>query len=143
MKIHAAPREFDIEKQRLTLDVAFLNEDLIDELLQLTNESGLLSFQVKLSKRSEEIEDIQRNIWFMYVAWVLRKENAPVNRETTKMLSNDWKCIYLPTYTITIGGKERQVPEASLARGKNEISPDRMNHALARIKYDYGIPDKI
>jgi hypothetical protein len=143
MKIHAAGREFDLEKQRLILDLAFLTEDTIADIMKLVDEPGLLSFEVKLSKRTEEIEDIQRNIWFMYVSWVLRQQNAPVNRATVNSLSNDWKCVYLPASTITINGKEIPVPEASLARGKNEISPERMNFALARIKYDYSIPDKI
>jgi hypothetical protein len=102
-----------------------------------------LKFSVSLSKRSEEIEDIQRNIWFMYATWVLRKNGANVNHETLSSLSNDWKAVYLPTSTIVVNGKELPVPTVSLKRGKNEIPKETMMQVLASIKRDYLIPDDL
>lgn len=143
ISINAAVREFDVENHRLILDLAFMNDDQLNDLFRLAEEQGLLKFSVALSKRSEEIEDIQRNIWFMYATWVLRKNGAPINHESLSSLSNDWKAVYLPTSTIVVNGKELPVPTVSLKRGKNEIPKETMMQVLASIKRDYLIPDDL
>lgn len=137
-KLSAKIARFDKENSQLTLDLSFVDEDLIEYLEELEDakEAYVWSIENKYSKKNE-IHDGQRKRWFHLISKILKHFKIPLRAQAIQSFSVDFKFHYLPVTYIKIG--DRDVPVIpSLKRGTNNpVTPEKMQEALEQIQQTY------
>ena len=97
---------FNPVKSEITFKVLYLTEDIISDLLQLSDKQKLCKLEIKESNYKEKTKDSSRRRWFQLLSKILIDKGVPVSQDTLKAFHETMKESYFDVEKFEIEGRE-------------------------------------
>jgi len=127
------PKRIDYEKQELTIELQFLEPDLLLSLEELVRENQLCRLSLKAYNKSN-VTDNQRAFYYVFLTEILKKNDVLPTSENLDILDNEIREDLFPCYEVDFGGKT--VPRIKRMRAMTDREMARMLFNLTE-RYSY------
>jgi len=127
------PKRIDYEKQELTIELQFLEPDLLLSLEELVRENQLCRLSLKAYNKSK-VTDNQRAFYYVFLTEILKKNDVLPTSENLDILDNEIREDLFPCYEVDFGGKT--VPRIKRMRAMTDREMARMLFNLTE-RYSY------
>ena len=98
------PKRIDYEKQELTIELQFLEPDLLLSLEELIRESQLCKLSLKAYNKSK-VTDNQRAFYYVFLTEILKKNDVLPTSENLSIFDEEIRADLFPCYEVDFGGK--------------------------------------
>lgn len=132
MKFLSKVKSFDKKAYEVTLELLFLDEDIVTYLEELETSGKAFLSNVKSYHRKETTSDAQRKKWFVCVSKILDHNKITLTAEEIKGLHYELKISYFPCKFVKIGNKDIPIPPSI-----NDLTQEEMGECLQRLILDY------
>lgn len=119
---------FDPSKSEITFKVLYVTEEIISDLLQLSNNQNLVKLDVKQTRYKEKTKDSSRRRWFQLLSKILIDKGIPVSQDTLRAFHETMKESYFDVQKFEIEGREVVVVPSI-----NSIDDDKVKQACEEI----------
>jgi hypothetical protein len=93
-------------KSEITFKLLYVNEDIIKNLLELSNQEKLCKLEIKESRYKEKTKDSSRRRWFQLLSKILIDKGIPVSQDNLQAFHETMKESYFDVEKFEIEGKE-------------------------------------
>lgn len=97
---------FDPSKSEITFKVLYVTEEIISDLLQLSNNQNLVKLDIKQTRYKEKTKDSSRRRWFQLLSKILIDKGIPVSQDTLRAFHETMKESYFDVQKFEIEGRE-------------------------------------
>lgn len=119
-------KKFNPEKAEITLQVLFLDENTVSELIK--SEGQTLKFSYTKSRYKETTRASSRRRWFQIISHVLKSSNIEITKETLNAFHESMKESFFDCQKFVVDGKEVVVVPSI-----NAVSDEDVKNAIEAI----------
>lgn len=119
---------FNPVKSEVTFKILYVNEEIISDLLELSNKNSLCKLQINESRYKEKTKDSSRRRWFQLLSKILIDKGITITQDTLRSFHETMKESYFDVQKFEIEGKEIVVVPSI-----NSIDDEKVRQACEEI----------
>jgi hypothetical protein len=130
---------FNPVKSEVTFKILYVNEDIISNLLELSNKNTLCKLEINQTRYKEKTKDSTRRRWFQLLSKILIDNGIQVSQDTLRAFHDTMKESYFDVEKFEIEGREVIVVPSinSISDEKVKIACDEIIDRYSKIGVDF------